>query len=403
MTLRRRLALIAWLATILSSGIAAVLVVATRDVPVPASWGFRGASVLFAVTAGFVGIVVSRRGPENRIGWIFTAIGIVFGLQALIEAYVVVAVLAIPGTLPGMPWVAWPLGWLWVPGLGLAVVFLPLLFPTGHLASERWKPVAWLGVVAVMLASAAMGLSPGPIQSATYVDNPLAVPGLEPQAAEILQGLGILPLLLATLLAIWSLVRRFRASHEEERRQIKWFALATSVAAATFAAYIAAYVVIGSPGLTRIAEALVIVALLGIPVAAGLAILRYRLYDIDRIISRTIAYGAVTGLLITTYALTILVLQGPLSSLTGNETVLVALSTLVVAALFQPLRRRTQTLVDRRFDRARYDAENTATAFAERLRDEVDIEAVTSDLDATVRTAIRPTRLGLWLRGAADQ
>ncbi len=145
-------------------------------------------------------------------------------------------------------------------------------------------------------------------------------------------------------------------------------------------------------------EILVIIALMGVPTAAGLAILRYRLYDIDRIVSRTIAYAVISAMLVGAYAIAILVLQGPLGNLFGGDTISVALSTLVVAALFQPVRRRVQRVVDRRFDRARIDAERTTTAFAERLRHEVDIEALTGDLDRTVRAAMHPSLIRLWLR-----
>jgi hypothetical protein len=196
-----------------------------------------------------------------------------------------------------------------------------------------------------------------------------------------------------------SLVLRFRSAAGEARQQIKWFALATLIAGAAFGAYLAAsFAILDSAGI-KIFEALVIVALMGVPAAAGMAILRYRLYDIDRLVSRTISYGIITALLVTVFLVVNLGLQAALSSVTSSNAGAVAGSTLLAAALFTPVRLRVQRTVDRRFDRARFDAERTAAAFSERLRDEVDIATVIADLDGTVRGALKPTAITLWLRG----
>jgi hypothetical protein len=188
------------------------------------------------------------------------------------------------------------------------------------------------------------------------------------------------------------MIVRFRRSTGLERQQLKWF---------TYAAIVELVYVVSSGFLTvptalGLLWAILLAPLL--PIAIGIAILRYRLYEIDRIISRTLAYVVITGMLVAAYAGIVVLLGGPLAGVTGGDTISVALSTLIVAALFQPLRRRVQTIVDRRFDRARIDSERTAAAFSERLRDEVDIESVTSDLRETVRATVRPERLGVWLR-----
>jgi hypothetical protein len=378
------------------------ILLATSAVEVPVSWGFRGSSTLFALTAGCVGAVVSIRQPDNRVGWLFVAIGLLFAVQAFVNEYTILAVLVVPETLPGEPTIAWLLTWMWIPPVALALIYLPLVFPTGHLLSVRWRPVAWFGAIATALFSAVCAIAPGPIVQATFVDNPFQPWAIQIEDMEVAFGLAVLPITVAIALAITSLVRRFRAADDVARRQIKWFALAATIAGVIDTLYYVSFVVSASPTLTKALEILVVVSLLGLPVAAGLAILRYRLYDIDRIISRTIAYGAMSAFLVATYVVAILVLQGPLGSVLGGDTISVALSTLVVAALFQPLRRRVQQVVDRRFDRARFDSERTAAAFSERLRDEVDIATVAADLDRTVSSALKPTTLGLWLRRSSE-
>ena len=392
----RRLAMVVWLATMALSASAAAILVATAWVDMPPSWGFRGASNLVAVTFSSVGAFVAVRRPAHAVGWLFLAVGALFAFEELCIEYVVAGALAVPGRLPGVTAVAWLLTWVWIPPVGLALIFLPLLFPSGGLPSPRWRPVAWVGAVGLVPFCVLTALAPGPIQQATFIDNPLGQEGISNEAF----GLVFLPFVLTVGLAVWSLVRRFRAADLDARRQIKWFALASAMAFVVVGIYAFSFTLTADARVIKVFEVLLILAILSLPIAAGLAILRYRLYDIDRIISRTISYGAVTALLVAAYAGAVLVLQGPLRSITGGDTIPVAISTLVVAALFQPLRRRVQTIVDRRFDRARFDAERTTAAFADRLRDQVDLPMLAADLDATVRQAIAPSRVGLWLREA---
>ena len=387
-----------WLATLSLFAGATAILLATLWVQVPESWGFRGSSSLFAIACGTVGAVVGIRRPDNRVGWIFVAIGLLFATQAFINEYTIAAVLAVPGDLPGEPQIAWLLTWLWVPSVALALIFLPLLFPTGRLISPAWRPAAGFGVFATVILSIIAAMAPGPIRQATFVDNPFQPLSLDPGGASIVFAVFALPFMVAIGVAITSQVRRFRAADDEARAQIKWFALASVIGGSLYAFYILSSAFSPPPAITKSLEILNVLALLGLPIAAGVAILRYRLYDVDRFISRTIAYGAVSALLVATYAGVILLLQGPLGEVNGGQTIQVAISTLVVAGLFQPVRGRVQRVVDRRFDRARVDAERTSIAFSDRLRDEVDIATVTADLDATVRASLAPTSLGIWLR-----
>lgn len=400
----RRLAFISWGLTSGLSFIAVAIILATRDVSVPAStWGFRGASEAFGLTCGTVGAIVAIRRPDNLNGWLFCAIGLLFSMQALVTEYLVAAALAVPGGLPYTAVLSWVLTWLWVLPLGLALIYLPLLFPTGSFLTRRWRAVAVLGVVAIMAFSGAAAFLPGPIQSATFLDNPLGaseidlgsyVAGVVGPAAALF--------LVTIVLALASLVLRFRRAPNDARLQIKWFALAALIAGPTFVLHTILSVALASANAPKPVEVVGVVALMGLPTAAGMAILRYRLYDIDRIISRTISYVLITAVLVGAYALVVVIIQRPLGDVVGGNTVAVALSTLVVAALFQPLRRRIQAIVDRRFDRARIDADLTAAAFSERLRAEVDIDAVTADLRDTVHAAVKPVRLSVWLREAGQ-
>ena len=396
---RQRLAIGVWVATMTASLVALAILGATRDTVVPSSWGFRGAPEAFALTCGTVGVIVAIRRPGNLNGWLFCAIGALFALDALITEYVIAGALVVPGGLPATTFLGWTLSWVWVLPLSIALIYLPLLFPTGSLVSRGWRPVAWLGVIGIVLFGTALAFEPGPIQQASFITNPFGATGIDMKTyASLVLGPASLVFITAVVLALSSLVVRFREASVDARQQIKWFALATMIAGATFGVYLILFASVGTSG-TKAVEVLVIVALMGVPTAAGMAILRYRLYDIDRIVSRTISYGVITGLLVAVFLAVNLALQAALSSITASNAWAVAASTLLAAALFTPVRLRVQGAVDRRFDRARFDAERTAAAFSDRLRDETDIATVTTDLDRTVRDALKPTALTLWLRG----
>jgi hypothetical protein len=247
-------------------------------------------------------------------------------------------------------------------------------------------------------------LHPGDVHLLPGIHNPVGIgPDLRPIFGERVPGaVAILAAALIFPLFALSVTSRYRAAARIERQQLKWFFLATGLTVSAMLVLAASTILTQGP----LGETLITVfaiAATSVPVAIGIAILRYHLFEIDRLVSRTISYALITAILVATYAAVILVLQGPLGNLLGGDTVSVALSTLVVAALFQPLRRRIQRAVDGRFDRARFDGERTSAAFSERLRHETDIAMVVSDLDSTVRSALRPTSLGLWLRPGAER
>ncbi len=295
--MRRRhwLAIGVWVATMTASLIALAILGATRDTVVPSSWGFRGASEAFALTCGTVGVIVAIRRPDNLNGWLFCAIGALFALQALINEYVIAGALVVPGGLPATTFLGWTLSWVWVLPLSIALIYLPLLFPTGSLVSRGWRAVAWLGVIGIVLFGIALAFAPGPIQQASFITNPFGATGIDMKTyAAIVFGPASFVFITAIVLALSSLVVRFRHASGDARQQIKWFALATMIAGATFGVYLVLFASVGTSGI-KAAEVLVIVTLMGVPTAAGMAILRYRLYDIDRIVSRTISYGVITA------------------------------------------------------------------------------------------------------------
>jgi hypothetical protein len=295
---------------------------------------------------------------------------------------------------------SWLGQWLWAPGLGLILVFLPLLFPDGHPPSHRWRPVAWLGGISIGLAVVSSMILLWPER------GPALVTGDEsPSHVVDVILLFALPLmLLAGLGAVISLLVRFRRARGDERQQIKWFA---SAAALTFVWILVSEVfeeLISIEGgvpeailaFTSASASLVIPS---IPIATGIAILRYRLYDIDILINRTLVYGSLTAMLVSLYFVGIVVLQRVFVLLTGEQSTLaVVASTLSIAALFNPLRRRIQSFIDRRFYRRKYDARKTLEAFSATLRSETDLDRLGEHLAGVVGETMRPVHVSLWLR-----
>jgi MFS family permease len=336
-----------------------------------------------------VGCVLLARRPGNIIGWIFTAVGLLTTAAILAEGYTTSAYITHPGPLPGRLLAVWVYNWIWLPIGMLTVVFPLLLFPTGRPLSARWRPVIWLAV-GVTVGWAVLGaLNPSlAVSDDRSVANPIGVSGADPNAglaSTILNGL--LQFLLAA--AIVSVVVRFRRSHGVERQQLKWFA------------YAGALVVLGMlstlvlPSLGNLPWVMVA----ALPVAVGIAILRYRLYDIDRLINRTLVYGSLTAILGLGYAGAVLILGQVFGGVTEDPpSWAVAGTTLAVAALFQPARRRIQAVVDRRFNRRKYNAAKTVETFSARLRDEVDLDALSAELLAVAHQTMQPTTAALWLR-----
>ena len=331
------------------------------------------------------GLVASRR-PANPVGWFFLGIG---GCMAIT---VVAAEYATYG-LPRAQAMAWLQSWLWVPGVMLLFCFLPLYFPDGRLVSRRWRWVVRLALIACVTGAALFALSPGEIPY-MGVDNPLGIEALRP-VSDFLETIYLALYFLLWFASAASLVARFRRSGSTERQQIKWLAFAASAVPVWFLTN--APIEAAVPNLFQVVDALIFSAL--IPVAAGVAILRYRLYDIDVVINRTLVYGSLTATLVAVYFGGIVVLQRVFVVLTGERSTLaIVASTLLIAALFNPLRRRIQWFIDRRFYRRKYDARKTLEAFSFRLRDETDLETLNGDLVGVVRETMQPAHASLWLR-----
>jgi hypothetical protein len=342
-----------------------------------------------------VGALIVTHRPGNAIGWIFSAIALLAFTGQLAGQYATYAYATRPGSLPGATLAAWYGYWPWWLVLTLTLIFTPLLFPTGRLLSPRWRPVAWLaGVTTAVLTVGTslrteLELAPGQV-----IPNPIGVAavGNPEQSPVALVLIGLLTVLAAV--AFGSLVLRFRRSRGEERQQLKWF---------TYAAALVPLSVIGDSLPAVVGDLANDVPIVLLPVAAGIAILRHRLYDIDRLINRTLVYGLLTALLAGVYVGAVLVLGQIFGGVTGDPpSWVVAGATLAVAALFQPARRRIQALVDRRFNRRKYNTAQTIQAYSTRLRDQVDLDTLSTELLAVVDQTMEPTRVSLWLRPSAS-
>ncbi len=366
-----------------SAGVASIVAAVPVDSRAVERFFFVGVIAAYLL----VGLVLIERRPGNYLGPIVFTMGLLTWSYVLADVYI-----TRPGPLPGAAVAAWAVSLLDAP-LFILVSLVFLLFPDGRLPSRRWRALLGLDLVLLVIVATGTAAAPGPFLFYPQFDNPFAVQGF----LDIVSP-AYLTLLVSVALSALSLVGRWRGAGPVQRAQLKWVASSAVVIAAVMASY---GVVVGPGDYSAFFDVLVSFAIGLFPITIGIAILRYRLFEIDRLVSRTIAYVVVTAVLVAAYAGVILLLQGPLGTVTGGDTIPVAVSTLVVAALFQPLRRRVHSLIDRRFDRARFDSERTSASFAERLRRDVDIESVTADLRATVQGALHPTRQGLWIRKAA--
>jgi hypothetical protein len=345
-----------------------------------------------AVVFAAVGLLIARHQPGNAIGWLFLGAAVTAGIANLSNAYAdawVDSKIGGPELLGRTA--AWYESLSWIPWILVPTTFLLLLFPDGHLVSRRWRWVGRTAAIAIGGAFVTQGLAPGAVEDYAQVQNPYGVhsPLLDP-----LTGLAFALMVVAIVGSPASLIVRFRRSQGELRQQIKWLAFAACVAAITFVLALILYDVVGED----VANAAIMLGVLGLPVAAAIAILRYRLYDVDVVINRALVYGALTALLAGAYLGTVLVLQLMLSGVTQGSGLAVAASTLGVAALFRPARSRIQASVDRRFYRRRYDAQITLEAFTARLRDQLELAAVSGDLRGVVRDTLQPAHVSLWLR-----
>jgi hypothetical protein len=365
-------------------------------------------SLVFVVPSTLVGALVASRQPRNPVGWFFVVSATCWALNEATGRYAIYGLVIEPGSLPLAHLMAWPSTWMWEPAVLLIAVFLPLYFPDGHLLSVRWRPVLWLALLFSVGFGVVFGaffpgemdeLSPGVAGDIPGIVNPLGIEALR-SLDRVTQIDIILPVLLITIVlcSVASLVVRFRRSSGEERQQMKWL---TYAAAANFAMLLPEISLPADSAWYRAVDALSNLVGAGLPVAVGIAVLRYRLYDIDLLINRTLVYGSLTAILVGLYFGGVTATEAIFRSLTGQgkqPQLAVVVSTLVIAALFNPLRRRIQGFIDRRFYRRKYDATKTLEVFSAKLRDETDLNALSDDLVGVVRETMQPAHVSLWLR-----
>ncbi len=392
------------------SAASVALYIATGSVQPPSNWGTGGDSgvLIFALPLlafPLVGALITSKRPKNSIGWICLAAGLFWMVGLASSSYGLYGLVARPGSLP-FPAAIGSLGeWAWVPAVGLLGTYLILLFPNGRLPSRRWRPLAWLSGAVIISASAGFALSPGPMDGLPGIRNPF---GLEkyPWVADATLGVMVL-LPLCTLASAVSLVLRFRRSGGEEREQIKWLAFAASIVGLGLFSYVIPANILPDDvgGVDRLwvnlLEDAVTLSFAGVPVAVGTAILRHRLYEIDILINRTLVYGSLSATLAMVYFGGVATTQAIFRALTDQEQqpqLAIVISTLVIAALFNPLRRRIQAFIDRRFYRRKYDAAKTLEAFSAKLREETDLDALGDDLVGVVRETMQPAHVSLWSR-----
>lgn len=359
--------------------------------------GIYSLSLFFVGTVyPWIGVRVVAREPRNAVGWLLLAGGCLWAAAFLLPQYALFA--TSPGRgLPVAGTAAWLGDWIWIPGTVLLLTFLPLLFPDGHLPSRRWVAAAAVLAVIGVVAVGAQAMVAWPFQNdVSFLVTGDVMSATPPGPMHDIADLSNLLVFLTPLVAAVGVASRWRASTGVQRLQVSWFAYAIAITATL--AFVGGATQIG--GLLAALTYLIALALM--PTAIGIAILRYHLYDIDRIISRTISWTVTTGAIVIVFAGIVVGLQGILTKVTGGNTVAVAASTLVAFALFQPLRRRVQAAVDRRFNRSGYDAQHTVDAFAQQLRGEVDLETLRSSLVSTSRDVVLPRDASLWLRPAPD-
>jgi hypothetical protein len=343
-----------------------------------------------------VGAIVASRRPQNSIGWLFCLVGLPFGLSVAANGWGAYTLFENPGSLPAGEGAAWLGSWLFAVPLFAVPAFLFLLFPDGRPPTRRWRPVAWLTAAGLTGITFGSAFAPGPLDEPPFkrIENPAGIDGAEP-LTDIVGAAGFISLFFAVLLGAAALVARFRGARGDERQQLKWFASAGVLFALAVVA--AASPFFGSSD--TVGQALILLAFACIPVSAGTAILKHRLYDIDVVINRTLVYGLLTAALAAVYLGSVLLLQLALGPVTSGSSLAVAVSTLGVAALFRPARSRIQAVVDRRFYRRKYDAARTLEQFSARLREQVDLDALGAELRDVVHETMRPAHVSLWMRG----
>jgi hypothetical protein len=350
----------------------------------------------FVLTFVSVGALVATKRPENPLGWVMLAAGIAYSIASFSTVWVEEFVQ--PGMETSLPaaYLGWVSSWAWGIGPFVSGTFLLLLFPNGHVPSRRWRHVARAIGVGIVMVVAGTAFKPGSmdVDAPVEINNPVGI-GTTGGLLELVAGISAVIVFVGMLLSIGSLIVRYRKAVTQTRLQIRWLAYA-AVAAALFVTAAQVIEAVAAGDTTQLNNIIVTVSLTTLPLSIGVAILRHRLYDIDRIINRTIVYALVTGSAVAVYTGTVFVVGTVLVGPSDNLTVAVA--TLAAAAVFRPALKRVQAFVDRRFYRRKYDAQHTIDAFGTRLREETDLDELTGDLVDVVRTTMQPEHVSVWLR-----
>jgi hypothetical protein len=352
-------------------------------------------NTVLPISFSIIGAIIASRLPANAVGWLFCAAASVAAVAHFSAEYAIYALLAQPNSLPAGEALALLTSWVWFLAYGCIVLSL-LLFPNGRLPSSGWRWLAWLTVLVTIVGALWVALTPGVIVNLGSIRNPLGIEGL-PSGYKPVQTIMSVLLFVA---AVSTLGLRLHRARGVERQQIKWPAYTAVVATGGSLLYDTAISeAIGLRWLEGVGYVVVIATLVGFPISIGIAIVRYKLYEIDTLINRTLVYGSLTATLAAIYFGAVVLLQRLFVALTGEKSTLaVVVSTLVIAALFNPLRRRIQGFIDRRFYRSKYDAATTLESFSAKLRDETDLDALSNDLVGVVRETMQPAHVTLWMQ-----
>jgi hypothetical protein len=369
-----------------------VLITLPRTSALPDVYGLRGMGALTGVVFGGLGSAIALRQPRNSVGWIFLVSGMFAPLLEAAGEYASYALMEREAALPGAAWAVWLTELAFSLSVAPLVTYVLLVFPDGRLPSARWWPAAWYTVSALVAWTAAATLAFTSVGYGLSLPNPVSFGlgiSLDQSGRQTVRVILLAP---AVILSGAAFVQRFRRSRGVERQQLKWVAYAAAIVVVSIA-----LLPVASPGQKQL-EVVKQLAVMTVPVASAIAILRYHLYDIDLLIKRTLVYGSLSATLAVLYVLAIVLSQQLLRGLTAGSDISVAASTLLVVALFQPIRTRVQDFVDRRFYRSRYDAARTIDAFSVRLRGDVDLDSVSADLIGVVHNTIHPAHASVWLR-----
>jgi hypothetical protein len=407
-----------WMATVVLVVMALILLAKNGPAPsfgrIAAAHGQRtvaaAAGALCTLAFATVGASVLWQRRRQVVGWLFCLAGLALAVQAFAAFYATHALVAAPGSLPGGRVMGWLGTWVSAPALLLIPLFCFLLFPDGRVPAASWRPVAWLDGLILAMTAFGLAVRPGPLAVLPSVTNPFGAAGMVARLADGLVAAAALLLPLAVAASVGALIVRLHRARGAQRQQLKWFASAAALVA-VIAIPVLPALAVAPAGWADAALVVLIIAIACLPVSAGIAILRYRLFDIDVLLNRALVYGTVTTVLGASYAGIVLALgamvpgagMGDATAGRGGgglSSLAVAIATLTVAAMFRPARRRVQEAVDRRFNRRRYNAQRTVEAFAAQLRQHTDLDVLVAELMGVINRTMEPTQASLWLRPA---